>query len=303
MKERAPYMLYIITAPFIFVKMIIRVLTKLLGTHSITRLQISAINLYYHRLPTSGFAFTIRYNGLRLRFKLKEKLAWSGFLRWHSEETEMKLLKVLCPFEVFIDVGAFVGIYSFSLVGDSRLVIAVEPNPSALEVIKRNVLLNRLGDKLIVVPLVCHERDNMTVNFNYWKVSDNAYKAGLSGIFNKNAPYTTKVRTITLDTLVEKLKLACADIIKIDVEGAELFVLRGAMKLLTTHRPIILIEIMDNNMPDCLDMFGKVGYTVFGPLTQYKGNANYLAVPKEKVSSLENVLKRFDIYSKHSSST
>ncbi|MEM4404828.1 MAG: hypothetical protein QXR28_03065, partial [Nitrososphaerota archaeon] len=64
-----------------------------------------------------------------------------------------------------------------------------------------------------------------------------------------------------------------------------------------------LIEIMDNNMPDCLDMFGKVGYTVFGPLTQYKGNANYLAVPKEKVSSLENVLKRFDIYSKHSSST
>ncbi|HEY4500528.1 MAG TPA: FkbM family methyltransferase, partial [Candidatus Paceibacterota bacterium] len=71
----------------------------------------------------------------------------------------------------------------------------------------------------------------------------------------------TKVRTFTLDSIKELGVDRAPDIIKIDVEGAEALVLKGARKTITKHRPLILLEIHSIiNMFNVLSFLASVSY-------------------------------------------
>ena len=79
---------------------------------------------------------------------------------------------------------------------------------------------------------------------------------------------TYEVPMITLDSV----KLAHVDFIKIDVEGMEIDVVRGAAKLLKKHRPMMLIEHIKTDSKALIDMLASFGYR------HYTLGINYLAV-------------------------
>jgi hypothetical protein len=82
------------------------------------------------------------------------------------------------------------------------------------------------------------------------------------------------VPSVTLDAFCRERRIA-PDVIKIDVEGAELRVLRGARAILTTHRPRVLCEVHPRQMENCgsslaefnayLDSVGYVSETLDTP--------------------------------------
>lgn len=152
------------------------------------------------------------------------------------------------------DVGAHVGYYtvlSAVLVGVTGRVRSFEPNPVNCDFLRRHVSLNRLGNAGI--ENVAVSDSNGTASF--------AFGTG-SGTGRLAADGTLEVRTVRLDDYCSEHDIR-PDFVKIDVEGAELSVLRGAGHMIGEHRPVIFLSTHGHRVHmDCLGWLRERGYTL-----------------------------------------
>jgi len=146
-----------------------------------------------------------------------------------SEFTGIEVLKELgSKDKVFVDVGAHVGKYAVRMAKYYGKVIAIEPNPEAVEVLKKNIELNNVSN-VEILNVACGDIEEERILH---------IRGGSSTFFGKyGGKAEVKVKVARLDNLVKK-----ADVVKIDVEGWELNVVRGAKKLIETCKPVFLIE-------------------------------------------------------------
>jgi FkbM family methyltransferase len=137
------------------------------------------------------------------------------------------LRRTLSPDSVFVDVGANIGL--FSVIGALRAwrgrVIAYEPVPALIELLRDNVQLNWLNDRVLVRPVAVAERPDRRP-FAYDR------RLQLLGGLATDTESTTMVDVVTLDDDLEDLERI--DLVKIDVEGGEADVLVGMEKLLNS---------------------------------------------------------------------
>lgn len=156
-------------------------------------------------------------------------------------ESELTYLgSVLSAGMVAVDAGANVGVYSTvcsRLVGSSGKVLSFEPAESAFKLLERNVRLNK-GRNTKTFRFALSDRAGTARLYHHPDASRNSLgqNVGMQGTFEE-------VPTTTLDNVLDREDIARIDFLKIDVEGAEELVLRGAMKLLLKCRPIILFEV------------------------------------------------------------
>jgi FkbM family methyltransferase len=149
------------------------------------------------------------------------------------------------PGHCCIDVGANVGAVTLHLakiVGPKGQVIAVEPGPPYFERLRQNLELNpEIGDCVMPVEIGLSD---VPGTLHWVEDPDARYNAGLFDV-KEAAGLGVAVPVETLDGLVERLRLARVDFIKIDVESMELEVLRGARQTLKRFRPVILVETLE----------------------------------------------------------
>lgn len=178
-------------------------------------------------------------------------------------EQSKSLTNLLRAGQIFFDVGANVGFYSLlgaRLVGDSGRVIAFEPMPRNLAFLHRHVRLNR-AENVTILPLACAD-----------VLATELFLAGENCALGRLAPDhrvagssaaragDLLVATISLDAAAEKLGLM-PDVIKIDVEGAELRVLQGAAHILQHARPSLLLSVHSDELREaCLAHLGGLDY-------------------------------------------
>jgi len=143
-----------------------------------------------------------------------------------------------------VDVGAHIGTYTTlaaEKVGKNGKVIAIEPEPKNYKQLLENIKLNNFQN---VIP------KNIAL-FNH-EGHEKLYVSPLSSthslLFKKDAISSIEVQTKTLDNLLEELNLKKVEIIKIDAEGAELPILKGAEKTLKTN-PNIKIFVASYHYP------------------------------------------------------
>lgn len=165
---------------------------------------------------------------------LGSMLYYQGF---SEPETEAFFRRFLRPGMVFLDVGAHVGKYTLlaaRAVGDQGGVHAFEPNPEVFGLLEWNLRLNSLRNvrahRAAVLDVeeervfeVCRELTVSALSRNAASASD---RTGMRGITK-----LVSVRCLCLDRYCTALP-AKVDLVKVDVEGSELFVFRGAGKLL-----------------------------------------------------------------------
>jgi len=194
------------------------------------------------------------------------------------EAAETKLVNKVKP-RTFIDVGAHVGYYTFLAARNgAERVLAIEPDPRAYSVLVRNVKVNNFGKVVRPCPLAAYSADDLTLTFYLSEAK------GKSSLLIKpgKAIGERRVKTVTLDSLIKRVGPDQVDFVKIDVEGVELEVLRGAERLLSEVRPkFILVEILHENRARVLEFMLERGYVAAGPFTSYSRGANYLFAPKE----------------------
>lgn len=140
----------------------------------------------------------------------------------------------VCKNDIVLDIGAFVGLYTLTVVHKARLVIAVEPNAIAYKILEYNVQLNNFRNKVIPVNKALADYEGVTsLYIEDWLMSG----ATLFDHWHKHYGHrrTIPVKVTTLDNLLENLHMKSVDLMKIDVEGAEILVLCGATETLSNY--------------------------------------------------------------------
>jgi len=149
--------------------------------------------------------------------------------------------KFLADGSTFYDIGSNVGYFSIEL---SRLfnelrVVAFEPQPDLARILAVSAALNGFKDLSVYDLMLGHEEGAADLY-----IPSHSIHASLVSR-EKNAK-KLKLHITTLDALVQYRMLPPPDFIKIDVEGAELEVFRGATATIRDHTPFILFEADDN---------------------------------------------------------
>jgi FkbM family methyltransferase len=147
--------------------------------------------------------------------------------------------------DVVWDVGANVGLFSFAaaaLAGEAGSVVAIEPDAWLVLLLRRSAAAAPpQRAKVEVVPAAVGERVGLA-QFNIARRGRAAsHLAGLGRVQAGGSRETTTVVIVTLDWLLDQFP--APQVLKIDVEGAENLVIRGAKKILNEVRPVIVCEV------------------------------------------------------------
>jgi FkbM family methyltransferase len=216
---------------------------------------------------------------------VQETLLLEGI--WEPRTTRY-LCDTLASGQVFMDIGANAGYFSLlaaRCVGETGRVIAVEPNPAMAMQVRKNTERSRLTN-VAIAEVACS--DSVEIRDLY---IGNAYNTGNSSLSANNLAWTRSVRVpcTTADLLVQRQELQRLDLVKIDVEGAELHVLRGMTTILKMLRPRIIIELV----PLLLHGFSTTETAITEYLDGFnyqvqslEEHSNYLCLPVESNSVL-----------------
>ena len=203
------------------------------------------------------------------------------------------LTKQLKPGHVFFDVGAHHGwdsMWTLPLVGKEGKVVSFEPSPANLAILEWHRKQNNFSEWLIVSKAVS-EVDAEAEEFSLVDNGDspmNSLTSGAPGtlLMNGRDIRKTSVRTITLDTFCRESELR-PNLVKIDVEGAELLVLRGASQLLRDSCPTIILAVHPYWLPSgqstqqIFELLSTYGYTMYnseGSRVEYLQSDEYLCL-------------------------
>ena len=147
----------------------------------------------------------------------------------------------LWPGQTFIDVGANEGTFTLFASRCVGRVVAVEPSSRERAQLESNVRRNRLRNVTIVPHALADQPGTARLHIA-GKVHGGHNTLGEFAYQDAGDAGSEEVPVETLDALVERLAVSRVDVIKIDVEGAELKVLTGGRHVLTRWHPILLIE-------------------------------------------------------------
>lgn len=182
------------------------------------------------------------------------------------------------------DIGANVGLYScYAAKSRGCNVYAFEPSVFNLELLARNIFLNELSDKIIIIPLPLSD----TLKINAFKMTTTEWGGALSTFgqdygfdgkpMNKIFEYSTI--GLSMERAINTLKIPQPDFIKMDVDGIEHLIIKGGMTVLEKVKSI-LIEINDDfsNQANSANMYlQQAGFTL-----REKRHADFLDVGMSK---------------------
>ncbi len=254
-------------------------------------------------LPTQA-EFT--RGGLRWLLDLNEGIDFSIFLLGSFEPDAVRCYEsLLKPGDVAIDIGANIGAHTLHLarvVGPQGKVLAFEPTAYAHTKLRANLALNpELVPRVSLRQLLLMESSDAAVPETICSSWPLGKEEGLHPD-HLGKPHTTEgAGSSTLDAAVEAAGVGRIAFVKLDVDGHELSVLRGATKTLATSRPPILIELcpqvcVEHGYPfselvQCITGLGYRFETFKGralpddpaaleKLIPAKGGINVLAIPR-----------------------
>lgn len=196
---------------------------------------------------------------LNLNQVIDSSLYYSGTF---EEQVERLIISTIKPGMVAIDVGANIGYHTFrmaKLVTETGKVYAIEPTRRAYDKLLRNADLNPMVQNIRHLKLALSDADAGLMPMKF----ESSYR-----LDNNKDSTTEMVEILTLDSVVEKENISRVDFIKIDVDGFEAKVIKGALQTLSAARhPILLMEINPSgiiqngdNPDEMIDTLAKFGY-------------------------------------------
>ena len=181
--------------------------------------------------------------------------------------------------DVFYDIGANVGFFSIiaaKLVGDTGKVYAFEPGEENAKSIRHNAQLNSFSQIEVIEKAVSHTSGEGQLLL--------AEYSGGHALATADAPPDlageVTVDLVSIDDLIAQNKIKPPNFVKVDVEGAELDVLKGMRETIKTHQPTIIYEVDDGD---------RTGYE-----RKYRELANFFESLNYQVTRTENSYDAID---------
>jgi FkbM family methyltransferase len=225
------------------------------------------------KLAGRGPVTQVRRRGVTWALDLREGIDFSIWLLGAFELSTVRAYeRIIAPGSIVLDIGANIGAHTLHLaraVGPEGKVWAIEPTEYALGKLEANIALNpSLADRIACCQVMLVDRDGIEVPplHSSWPLT------GESDLHQRHGGRlmpTAKARAVTLDSLVGECGLRRIEFIKLDIDGYECGMLRGAQETLRAFRPIILLELsphqLDENggsIEQVVDLFAAAGYVL-----------------------------------------
>ena len=202
-------------------------------------------------------------------FKLSAKFLFSDFSHW-SEGHNVgfnQLIEEARGKKCIFDIGAHIGLTTLPLanaVDSTGEVFAFEPSKNNLKFLKLHLDANKIQNVSVIEKLVGNKIDNATEFYEDADVSGMNSIAQIRGNID-----VRKVEMVTIDEFSFRTG-AIPDVVKIDVEGAELMTLEGARHVLMQHMPTVFLSVhprqiatLGQSIDDLMDLILELGYEVW----------------------------------------
>lgn len=168
----------------------------------------------------------------------------------YEPETIGALISSLADSEtrVLVDVGANIGLVSLATLAavPDAVVYAFEPGPHQYRLLAETIRRNELEDRLVLSQLALSDSTGaagFAVHPSPHAAGDGFLDTGRSG-----RSRSIRVQTETLDRWWDEHGRPAVAVVKIDTEGSEMLVLRGAARVLAACRPVLFLEIHEDNL-------------------------------------------------------
>ncbi len=196
---------------------------------------------------------TSRFLMFHYGYQLENELFWYGIKGWEKES--LKIWIDYCKkSSIILDIGANTGIYSLiaCAVNPRARAYAFEPVRRVYDKLKHNIKLNSFDIKANCIAISSTDGAQKIWDVNW----EHQYGASLAPPETETTIHLSyNVPTITLDSFIGQNNIQKIDLIKIDVETFEPEVLRGYIKYFALHKPILLIEILFDNIGEQVQAF------------------------------------------------
>ena len=198
------------------------------------------------RWGLKGRDVTLRHGvGAGLKFNCGDSNP-DGALGTYELPLQQALSDCLTPGNVFYDIGTNVGFFTIlaaNLVGPSGQIYSFEPAPSNVASIRHNIKLNDFSNITVIEKAVSESSGKGKLLLGKYCGGYTLSKSrSHSGAGTEGA---IAVDLVSIDDLVKQGAIAPPTVVKIDVEGVEIEVLRGMSQTIQQFKPIIIYEIDD----------------------------------------------------------
>ncbi|MEV0231185.1 FkbM family methyltransferase [Nonomuraea sp. NPDC050786] len=228
------------------------------------------------------------YHSVSTTDLLARSIVWTDMRDW-ERSTQRLLFDLARGVDVFVDVGAYSGIYSIlACIANPRLkVVAFEPNPEMLPSLMANIAANGLGDRVTVV------NKALSSSCGHAELSVPSDNSAASLLPVAAGQAVVRIEMTTGDQALEGLPVG---LVKMDVEGLETRVLEGMSNVIELHQPHIIAECLNQRtLDEVTEMARKFGYEFFyhvrggrlvpaGDGYQHPGgDHNFLITPRPRI--------------------
>ena len=177
---------------------------------------------------------------------------WLGSYEFQKQK---QITLAVRPGMVCFDIGANVGFYTLLLskmAGPDGLVVAFEPVPNNCDFLRRHIMINRCNNVVLQELALADFDGNGSFDTTQSSSQGHLAQAGL-----------LTVRCASIDSLVAGAEIPAPDLMKVDVEGAEVAVLNGAREVISQHKPLIFLATHGEQLHnECCSMLQRLGYRV-----------------------------------------
>ena len=201
---------------------------------------------------------------------------------------------------VIYDIGANIGFYSIRFSPYAKCIYAFEPASKTFTILNKNISRNCLSNIQTFKLGVSNENSLLSINLYSSSGNNSLYLRDIPKGHSLKYKGKENVKVIKLDEFIKEKALLPPDIIKIDIEGAELYALQGAREVIAKYAPIIVMECAETTCRDAgytkkqlLDELEQFHYSIYGlaedvddlnlySVTEFQNNAiaNVIAIPK-----------------------
>jgi FkbM family methyltransferase len=194
------------------------------------------------------------------------------FYAWHVDQYEpavvRELTRTLGPSSIVYDVGAHVGLMTVIAARrvEAGCVYAFEPSPPNCRLLERHVRINGFADRVRVSRVLVGDEELDAVPF----VHRPGQFTANSLAYSVDGGETTPTRMITIDRVIARSESRPPTHLKIDVEGYEGAVLRGARETLRRYHPLVIcalhpepLALLGETTADIVRFMDELGYSAF----------------------------------------
>jgi FkbM family methyltransferase len=232
-----------------------------------------------------------------------DEISVSLYVYDNFENTNRKFWDDLIkPGMTVFDIGANWGVYSVAakrLLGSDGNLVSFEPNKNEYSKLNKNLSLNKGGmSHVTLVNSAVGDSDGSAIFY-----MPPEYKGAYGSLGRPKIDEdceAIEVKITKLDSYINENSISALDVIKIDVEGAEIKVLTGAIETLKKFSPVILMEVSDKRTivfgykaRELCDFLLDIGYKLYLPRVTEKGDVTLEDyIPEDYIKYVDIVAKK-----------